>query len=100
MKTTYVPGKWLAICDVCGFKFYNTELQKNWQGLMVCHKDYESRHMQDLIKVSANEKPIPWVRPEEVPVYLETYACTLEGIQGIAGIGVAGCMRAAFISPY
>lgn len=100
MKTTYQAGKWLSICDVCGLKHYNTDLQKDWRGLMVCLKDYESRHPQDLIRVRGDNPAVAWVRPEPEDEFIYPIQCTLEGNQGLAGVGVAGCMIAGFRTPY
>lgn len=56
-------GQWNALCDVCGFKFKNTELRRRWDGFMVCQQDWEERHPQELIKIP-QERPAPsWVRP-------------------------------------
>jgi hypothetical protein len=69
---------WRAVCDVCGFEFYNTELKKRWDNLMVCSKDWEPRHPMDLIKVKKEESQnLPWTRPEPADVFISvTYADT------------------------
>jgi len=51
-----------AICDMCGFKFKGTELSKRWDGMMVCSKDFEERHPQDLIKGKNDNQSTPYVR--------------------------------------
>src|SRR3990167_4541063 len=66
MKTTYIPGRWLAICDVCALRHYNTDLRKDWRGLMVCQQDFESRHPQDFLRVRADNPAVPWTRPESL----------------------------------
>lgn len=63
-KSNYKPGDWKANCDVCGFTFKASELKDRWDGLKVCDKDWEARHVADLIKAPEGEKPLPWVRPE------------------------------------
>ena len=73
MKTTYSPGKWLAVCDICGFRFYNDQLRKNWQNLMVCEHDFETRHPQDLLRVPREDSSVDWTRPESdifIPINL------------------------------
>lgn len=55
---------WRAICDVCGFKLWNHELRKRWDGLMVCSADFEKRHPQDFVKAKPDRQNTPWVRPE------------------------------------
>lgn len=95
----YVSGQWNAICDRCGFKFKSSELKKDWQGLMVCADDFETRHPQTLMKI-ATEKAFPeWTRPRPEDVFLETLVCTLSGMQSVSGLGVAGCMRVGFVTP-
>lgn len=68
--TTYLAGKWNCICDRCGFKFKSDELKRDWQGLMVCAKDFELRHPQDLIKIRPERNIPPWVRPVPVDIFL------------------------------
>jgi len=65
MKHNYfIPGEWNAICDSCGRKFKASQLQKRWDGFMVCSEDWEPRHIADFIKAPNPEKAIPWSRPE------------------------------------
>jgi hypothetical protein len=56
-------GNWNAICDVCGFKFKASELKRRWDGFMVCDKDFEQRHPQDLIRLKPDRQATPWARP-------------------------------------
>ena len=100
MKTTYIAGKYLAICDVCGLRHYNTELRKDWRGLMVCSKDYETRHPQDFLRVRGDNPAVPWARPEAPNQFIPTtYICTPEGSTAITGIAVAGCSIAGNSNP-
>ena len=88
--TYFLSGQWNSICDRCGFKFKSAELRKDWQGLMVCEKDYETRHPQDFIKVRP-EKAIPdWTRPRPEDDFQEV--CYLWDRSTFAGLGSAGCM--------
>lgn len=97
MKTTYIPGKWIAICDVCGFRHYSDELQKDWRGLMVCKEDFETKHPQLFIKSKIDNPSVDWVRPETM-LFTDgiSFVCSLINSQGIAGVGIASCMRAGF----
>ncbi len=88
----YKRGQWLAICDVCGFKFSSGEIKKRWDGLMVCHDDWETDHPQKYIRVPSDPKPLPWARPRPADQFVAI--CTRYTQQAIAGIGVAGCMVA------
>ncbi len=93
-KNWWISGEWNAICDVCGFKFKASQLRQRWDGLRVCSEDWETRHSQELIRPMRDQAKLPWTRPEtdnEVdPV------CTITGIQGIAGLGIAGCALLGF----
>ena len=57
------PGTWASICDVCGFRFPSDKLKDRWDGLKVCHNDWESRHPQDFIKIREEKIAPDWVRP-------------------------------------
>lgn len=88
----YKPGQWRALCDVCGFKFYSSELKKRWDGLMVCQADFEHDHPQKYLRVQDDKQSIPWARPQGENTFV--YVCYQYASQGYAGIGEAGCMRA------
>ena len=66
----YKPADWNAICDSCGFKFKASELQKRWDGFMVCKKDWEPRHIAEFIKAPRPAAPIPWSRPEPADTFV------------------------------
>ena len=90
--TYFLSGQWNSICDRCGFKFKSEELRKDWQGLMVCEKDYETRHPQDFIKIRP-EKAIPdWTRPRTQDVF--THVCFVWESSGYADLLSADCGRA------
>ena len=62
-------GSWRAICDRCGFKYYNTDLRKEWNGLRTCfgggtNNCWEPRHPQDFVKGKADRQKPAWTRPE------------------------------------
>lgn len=63
----YKSGDWLAVCDVCKFQFYASELKKRWDGYLVCKKDYEARHPMDFLKVKAETAFPSFIRDEELP---------------------------------
>lgn len=69
MRNYYVDGKWNAICDRCGFKYKNTDLKKEWTGLMVCKKCWEPRHPQTLIHIPQEQINTPWARPDPDNTY-------------------------------
>lgn len=49
----YYPGDHLVICDRCGFKYYRSQVRKEWQGWLTCigpgtQGCWEPRHPQDI----------------------------------------------------
>lgn len=91
----YKPGQWHAHCDVCGFKHHSGDMRQRWDGLMVCEKDWEPDHPQKYIRVPSDTQSVPWVREQSDDLFLKF--CSVITNQGIAGIGVAGCMTPAKI---
>ena len=70
-KTQYVPGDYYAVCDVCGFEFYASELKKRWDGRMVCKTDWEPRHPQETLRIRTQVPKPPWTRPEPTDVFID-----------------------------
>jgi hypothetical protein len=66
----WIPGRWSAICDVCGFKFKSDEILDRWDGLKVCKKDWETRHPQDFVRGRSEKVTPPWTRPEPEDTFL------------------------------
>lgn len=63
----YEEGSWNVVCDRCGLKFKAEELQKEWDGLMVCNKCWEPRHPQEVVRPIVDPKNPPWTRPKPPP---------------------------------
>lgn len=93
----YAPGAYNAICDRCGHKFKSFQLIRDWQGLMVCAKDWEPRHPQDFVRAPQPEKPVQWTRPEQETVY--AVFCTPNDITAIPGVAIPGCLIPGYIHP-
>lgn len=90
---TYKPGQWNVHCDVCGFKFKSSEIKKRWDGLMVCHKDYELDHPQKFLRVPQEKITVDYVRKQSDDTFVAQ--CTLAGRTAYADIAEADCARAA-----
>ena len=92
-KPGWVPGRWSAICDVCGFRYHSDQIRERWDGLKVCSKDWEQRHPQDFIKAIKEDITPPWTRVEPTP---DTYinVCYLWQISAYTGLATADCARA------
>lgn len=63
-KSRWDNGGWNTICDVCGRKFKNSDLQLRWDGLMTCSADWEIRQPQDFVRGVADIQTPPFTRPE------------------------------------
>lgn len=97
--TYFKKGSYNGICDVCGFKFKFTELQKRWDGLIVCHKDFEQDHPQKYIRVRESGLSVPVIRDRPEDVFVAV--CTIWGASGYADLAEADCARAdASTIPY
>lgn len=70
MRNYYKSGCWNVICDVCGFKKKSDQVQKRWDGLMVCAQDMEMRHPSDLIQIPEDNPSVPWSRPEPTDTFV------------------------------
>ena len=88
----YNPGNWLLICDVCGKKIKASESKHRWDGLIVCHEDWEVRHPMDFLKARSDKITVPFVRPRQPDVFIEV--CNMATSSGYAGLATAGCSRA------
>ena len=66
---SFKSGSRWAPCDVYGYQFRSEKLRLRWDNLMVCDKDWETRHPQDFVR-SVKEGTIPWSRPEPNDVFV------------------------------
>lgn len=92
----FKSGSWNVICDVCGFKFKSTQILKRWDGLMVCHEDYEIDHPQKYLRVHETGESVPYVRQD-----VDTFqtVCYIYQIPAYADLCVADCAQADKNSP-
>lgn len=63
-------GRHNVICDRCGFKFKDDELQKEWTGFMVCSTCIEPRHPQDFLTSVPDQQPRNYYRPDPADIFL------------------------------
>jgi hypothetical protein len=92
MKKTTWPGNWKVTCHVCGFWYPSSEISKRWDGLLVCHKDYETRHPQTLIKVRGERAFPSFVSSDGIDNTLNV--CTIQTSSCYADMATADCMTA------
>lgn len=93
----YKPGQWNVICDVCGFKFKSGQVRKRWDGLIVCHTDYEHDHPQKYLRVRETGTAVPFIRDDPAPTY--KIVCYIYESVSYADLGSADCMRADIATP-
>lgn len=91
----YKAGDWLALCDICGFRFKASKLKKNWKHEMVCPEDFELRHPQEFVRVRPEKISTPWARPEPADQYTAP-ACFLWNQSAYSGLSTSGCMQAGY----
>ena len=84
----FAMGDWNAVCYECGRKRKGTTLKRNWQGYFVCPEHWEPRQPQDFVRNIPDVITPPWAQPVSDII---RPVCTLEGRQGVAGVGLAGC---------
>jgi len=84
----FKSGDHWCICDRCGFAFRQSEMRRQWDGLIVCSQDFETRNTQDFVrgrheKIAASQP----VRP--VPPIINTTA-TADYLGAVVDCAVAG----------
>jgi hypothetical protein len=92
-----VLGEWNAQCWQCGGKFKAGQLQRHWQGYMVCPRCWEPRQPQDFVKAPPDQQAPPWTQPK-ADVFIPV--CSPNDQSDVVGFGVVGCMTVGFVSPY
>lgn len=80
MNDNFILGEHNCICDLCGFKFKRGQLKKRWDGALVCSKDFETRHPQDLIKPRPERQFVKDARPMPEIHYVDTNENTADNL--------------------
>ena len=60
----YVPGDHWVICDRCGHKIRRSQARKTWEGLLVCHRDWEPKHPQLSVTAKGDKQSVIDARPD------------------------------------
>ena len=75
-------GKWKVICQRCGVKYLNDEVEKEWTGLLVCKKKcFDQRHPKDFVRTLPDDKTIPYSSQEPTDVDVDVTYDTETGVQ-------------------
>lgn len=72
MAKSFRLGYYKAECAICGFEFYNDELQKNWKGQYVDKRCFEPRHPQDFVRGKPDPQALPWTQPASPDTFVTT----------------------------
>jgi hypothetical protein len=59
------PGSWRVICAWSGFKIWNTDAVRQWDGEYVLKRFCDERNPQDFVKGVPDLQNVPWTRPEQ-----------------------------------
>jgi len=94
--STYITKKfdYNVICDVCGWQMKAHQLQKRWDGKMVCKEDWEPRHPSDFYRTRQDAHRLPFTRPD-VPSTTTAYDVDVAGF----AIDCRGSANATVASP-
>ncbi len=77
-----VLGKWNVICQRCGVKYKNDEVDREWTGLIVCKKKcFELRHPQDFVRAIPDDTSVPFTSPSPTDVNVSVTYDTTTGTQ-------------------
>lgn len=92
-------GDYNAICDRCGKKFKASQLTKDWQGFMLCSRDWEPRHPQDFVRArsAAEPAPVPFVRDMPTATFVDV--CMPNDRTAIPDLAIPGCLLPGFLDP-
>lgn len=66
----YVGGSFYRICDRTGFKVRADRTAKEWNGLIVRNKSWESRQPQDFVKGVRDYQSVPDPRPRQLDRFI------------------------------
>lgn len=92
MKKARWPGEWKVVCQVCGFWYPSGDIKKRWDNLLVCKKDFETRHPQDFLRAKPERITPPFVSSEPADTFV--HLCTIESQSAYADMGTADCAKA------
>lgn len=65
-----VVGDYNCICDQCGYKYKNSNMRTQWDGIRVCKNCFEFRQPQDFVRGVKDEQWVPIARPDATPSFV------------------------------
>lgn len=70
-RPTVEPGTWTCVDDRTGFRLLNTQVQFEWNGLLVYDRVWEVRQPQDYLRGIPDNQSVPYARPMQEPLFLQ-----------------------------
>jgi len=88
----FIPNDHWVECQRCGVAFRQSQVRKEWTGLIVCVKNcWESRHPQDFVRGrNDNIAPVGLTNPESADITRDQVTVSALAGVAIAGIAIAG----------
>lgn len=77
MADNYKPGDHWVIDDQTGQKVRASETQRQWNGLVVANRNFESRHPQELIKARRERLQVKDPRPRPIDLIIGPLTTTV-----------------------
>lgn len=95
----YRPGNHWIVCQRCGFDYHVSQVQKEWDGLIVCNGCYETKHPQLMVRaLKDSQAPLGLVNPRETSYSFVSVSYITGDCR--AGIARAGLSRAGHDDQY
>ena len=89
MASKYRTGEYNVICDRCGVEKKNTQVRKEWTGLIVCFDCFDYRQPQDFVRGVRDDMAVPFARPDPPDnYYVDTTTYSVYG-RLLASVGTA-----------
>lgn len=82
-------GDRFGYCQMCGRRFFVSQLRLRWDNLWVCPSDYELRNPQEFVTGLGDPYPEFPILP--APAIVEAPTCTINGLSDVVGYAVVGC---------
>lgn len=68
------------ICQQSGFKTPPSKLARQWNGIVSCAADYDSRHPQELVRPVTDVQRVPVPRPEQADTFIAAGDVTADAL--------------------
>ena len=68
--TYFLLGAWNCFCQRCNKKVKNSEITREWTGLLVCRACFTQRQSQDFVTGVPDQMAPPWAAPESPDVFV------------------------------